>query len=87
MLGFFAKKAPLVRVFVNGEVIFTVRKDQHETKGNFFDKLSTKGSHSAGNVTGLSLSEFIALPARARLTLTYEGEGSCGEGFVGLRKM
>jgi hypothetical protein len=39
-----------------------------------------------GNITGLTLFDFIAIPPRARLSLCYTGEGA-GEGFFGLRKL
>jgi hypothetical protein len=49
--------------------------------------------HSAGNITGfeliilgLTLIDFIVLPARARLSFTFTGE-SGGEGFFGLRRL
>lgn len=48
--------------------------------------ISNVGKHSAGNVTGLTLLDFVALPARARLSLTFSGEGH-GEGFFSLRKL
>jgi hypothetical protein len=44
------------------------------------------GKHSSGNLAGLTLIDFIALPARARVSLSYSGEPG-GEGFVGLRKL
>lgn len=49
------------------------------------NKISNLGKHSAGNVTGLTLLDFVALPARARLSLTFQGEH--GEGFFSLRKL
>jgi hypothetical protein len=49
-------------------------------------KLKGVGKHSSGNITGLSLIDFIALPARARITISYSGE-PCAEGFMGLRKL
>ncbi len=42
--------------------------------------------HSAGNVTGITHIDFIALPARARITLVYTGD-AYGEGFLCLRKL
>lgn len=78
----------MVRVFLNGEVIFTV-KNSSQGKPSFggnFDQISAKGKHSAGNVTGLSMSEFVAMPARAQITLVYEGE-STGEGFFTIQKL
>ncbi len=44
------------------------------------------GKHSAGNVTGLTLMDFVALPARARISLTFSCE-THGEGFFALRKL
>ena len=43
------------------------------------------GPHSSGNITGLPLIDFLALPPKARVSCTYQGEE--GEGFLGLRKM
>ena len=50
------------------------------------NRVSNVGKHSAGNVTGLTMLDFIALPARARLSLTFVGE-TPGEGFFNLRKL
>ena len=50
------------------------------------NRIGNVGKHSAGNVTGLTMLDFIALPARARISLTFQGEGS-GEGFFSLRKL
>lgn len=50
------------------------------------NRVSNIGKHSAGNVTGLTLLDFIALPARARVSITYTCDGS-GEGFLNLRKL
>ena len=51
------------------------------------NRISTVGKHSAGNVTGLTLLDFIALPARARLSLTFSCDGTHGEGFFNVRKL
>jgi hypothetical protein len=50
------------------------------------NKVSSVGKHSAGNVTGLTLLDFIALPARARLSLTFTCD-TPGEGFFNVRKL
>ena len=50
------------------------------------NRVSNIGKHSAGNITGLTLLDFIALPARARISLTFGCE-SAGEGFFNLRKL
>jgi len=43
--------------------------------------------HSAGNVTGLTASEFLSLPPNARLALVFQGEPDKAEGFLMLRKL
>jgi hypothetical protein len=48
--------------------------------------VANTAKHSAGNVTGLTHIDFIALPARARIALVYAGE-SYGEGFISIRKL
>ena len=48
--------------------------------------VSNIARHSAGNVTGLTHIDFVALPARARLAIVYAGE-SFGKGFVSIRKL
>jgi len=78
-MGFYSNKQPSVKIFVNGEVIIHL-KDKLEGSRKL------KAKHSAGNVTGLTLVEFVALPARARVAVSYEGEAS-GEGFFSLRKL
>lgn len=40
----------------------------------------------AGNVTGLTLIDFLALPAKAKLSVVYSGD-SAAEGFISLRKL
>jgi hypothetical protein len=71
---------------LNGEPIMSVAKSQNVTDHGKENRVSNVGKHSAGNVTGLTLMDFIALPARARLSLTFVGE-SHGEGFFSLRKL
>jgi hypothetical protein len=75
-MGFYSSKQPTVKIYVNGEPILTLK--------NTGRVLPSK--HSAGNITGLTLNEYVALPARSRLSLSYEGESN-GEGFLCLRKL
>ena len=42
--------------------------------------ITTVGRHSAGNICGLTINEYVALPARARISLSFECE-HLGEGF------
>ena len=85
--GFYSKKQPQVQIHLNGEPLMAVSKAQSVTDlGGKENRVSNAGKHSAGNVTGLTLLDFIALPARARLSLTFLGE-THGEGFFSLRKL
>ena len=79
--GFFSKKESLIQVFLNGEPIMTASKESQSKSS-----VQTMGKHSAGNVTGLTHVDFIALPARGRIALVYAGD-SFGEGFISLRKL
>ena len=49
-------------------------------------KLKSSNKHKEGNIAGLTLVDFIALPARARISISFSGENTA-EGFVGLRKL
>ena len=71
--AFFSRKKPSVQLVVNGEVLIS--------------RSSTESKHRAkqSNLTGVSLVDFVALPARARVSVTYSGEPA--EGFLSLRKL
>ena len=49
-------------------------------------RLATIGEHPSGNVTGLTCIDFLALPPRARMAMTYQGEDGA-EGFLALKKL
>ncbi|CAG9325041.1 unnamed protein product [Blepharisma stoltei] len=74
--GFFARKKPNVQLMVNGEPVIT----DSQTLGKVW------GRHSSGNIAGLTVTDFIALPARARISITYTGDAGA-EGFLGLKKL
>ena len=42
--------------------------------------------HSAGNVTGISMIDYLSLPARARISFTYIGDKGC-DGFFSLKRL
>ncbi|CDW81229.1 UNKNOWN [Stylonychia lemnae] len=95
--GFYSKKQPTVQIHLNGEPLMSVSKSsQAQIRCNIIfrfvndhgkeNRISNVGKHSAGNVTGLTLLDFIALPARARLSLTFTCD-SPGEGFFNIRKL
>lgn len=64
----------------------SVQKSQFVNDHGKENRIGNVGKHSAGNVTGLTLLDFIALPARARLSLTFTCE-TPGEGFFCIRKL
>lgn len=77
MLGFFTSAKPSVHLYVNGEP--TINLDSLRSSKTF-------RRHSAGNVVGMTLIDFIALPAQASISLTFSGEAEA-EGFLSLRKL
>ena len=44
------------------------------------------GKPKVGNITGLTMLDFVSLPPKARITISYTGEIG-GEGFLGLKKL
>ena len=96
--GFYSTKKPTIQVLVNGETILSAVNSSsyviHHSSGKFKGgAAAVSGGHSslgkqhhAGNLTGLTLIDFIALPAKARVSISYSGEAGA-EGFFGLRKL
>jgi hypothetical protein len=80
--SFFTSHSPCVQIMVNGEPVITAT----ESASGKLRPVVCRGRHSAGNVTGLSISEFLALPARAQICVTYDGTDSA-QGFLQLRKL
>lgn len=74
--GFYAKKEPTVHLYLNGEPLMATQREK---------KVATY-KHPAGNVNGLTMVEFFALPARARLAVVFQGD-AYGEGFFSIRKL
>lgn len=74
--GFFAGKKPQIQLLVNGEAV--IIDTQVEGK--------VLGRHRDGNIVGAALTDYVALPARARITMTYTGPRIV-EGFISLRKL
>ena len=84
--GFFSNKKPTVQLLVNGEAVLSAVNSSSYVIHHSSGKLKSLGKHSSGHVTGLTLVDFVALPARARISLSYSGENGA-EGFLGLRKL
>ncbi|CAG9312921.1 unnamed protein product [Blepharisma stoltei] len=86
MLGFYSRKKPTIQILVNGEPILTAINSASYAVHHSSGKLRSVSNHSNGNIAGLTLIDFIALPARARISIVYNGELHA-EGFLGLRKL
>ncbi|KAL0241566.1 hypothetical protein GEMRC1_006801 [Eukaryota sp. GEM-RC1] len=84
--GFFANKKPTVQLLVNGEPVLSAINSSSYVLHHSSGRLASAGQHSVGNVTGLTCIDFLVLPARARLAISYQGEEGA-EGFLGLRKL
>ena len=85
-LGFYADKKPIVQIMINGEVVLSAINSNsfiiHQSPGG---RMKGTGKTSFGNVTGLTMIDFIILPDNAKLNISYTGEE--GIGFLGLKKL
>ena len=86
VLGFYSRKKPTIQILVNGEPIMSAVNSSSYVVHHSSGKLKPVSSHPNGNIAGLTLFDFIALPARARVSIGYNGEIH-SEGFIGLRKL
>ena len=85
-MGFYADKKPMVQIMINGEVVISAINSNsfviHQSPGG---RMKGTGKTSFGNVTGLTMVDFIILPDKAKLSISYTGEE--GIGFLGLKKL
>ena len=84
--GFFVRKKPAIQLLVNGEPVLAAVNSASYVLHHSSGRLTSVGRHPAGNVTGLTLIDFLALPPKARIAITYNGEEG-GEGFLSLKKL
>ena len=85
-LGFYADKKPMIQIMVNGEVIVNaINSNSFAKQQSVGGKMKGIEKTSFGNVTGLTLVDFIILPDKAKLSISYNGEE--GIGFLGLKKL
>jgi hypothetical protein len=84
--GFFARKKPAVRLLVDGEPVLAAVNSASYVTHHSSGRLTSATRHPAGNVTGLTLIDFLALPAKAKVAVAYEGETGA-EGFLSLKKL
>ena len=85
--AFYNDKKPNIQIMINGEVILSAINSNsyvvHQSNGG---RLKGIGKTSFGNVTGLSMIDYIMLPDKAKLQISYVGDEG-GIGFVGLKKL
>jgi len=85
-MGFYSDKKPTVVLLVNGEPVLSAVNSSSYVVHHSSGRLKNVGKHSSGNITGLSLIDFICLPERSRVSVSFSGEEG-SEGFVSLRKL
>ncbi|EGR31387.1 hypothetical protein IMG5_110920 [Ichthyophthirius multifiliis] len=86
-LAFFAKKKPTIQILINGEPIMSAVNTSsyvlHHSSGKLKDI-----KHTNGNVTGLTLIDFLNLPNKCKISVTFSGENSLENlGFITLKKI
>ena len=84
--GFFARRKPAIRLLVDGEPVLAAVNSASYVTHHSSGRLTSATRHTAGNVTGLTLIDFLALPAKAKIAVVYEGE-TWAEGFLSLKKL
>lgn len=77
-IGVYTRIKPTAMVMVNDQVLYRLGSEPGT------EKLWTP--HMDGNLVGLTLNDVIAMPARARISVIYEGECRA-EAFICLRKL
>jgi len=99
-VGMFTDKQPRVCILVNGHAVFSTPTIDHFGSGGTVHArkanrrqqiLLSRGcarnaSHPAGNVSGWSLLDFLALPAHSEISVLYHGPKET-QGFLSLRKL
>ncbi|KAL3664028.1 hypothetical protein V7S43_010913 [Phytophthora oleae] len=83
--AFFTNYYPVIQVLVNGEpAAFLHSTDSKEVTSS--QPVVQRLRHSAGNVAGLAVDVFLALPARSQVALSYDIDEKA-QGFLNLRKL
>eukprot|EP01028_Stygiella_incarcerata_P004443 TRINITY_DN1974_c0_g2_i1.p1 TRINITY_DN1974_c0_g2~~TRINITY_DN1974_c0_g2_i1.p1 ORF type:complete len:734 (-),score=237.83 TRINITY_DN1974_c0_g2_i1:63-2264(-) len=86
--GFFCRKKPTIQLHVNGEPVLSAVNSSSYVVHHSSGRLTGVGRHSSGNITGLTLLDFVALPERAKIALSFTGDlSSHVEGFLNIRKL
>ncbi|ETI46839.1 hypothetical protein F443_08828 [Phytophthora nicotianae P1569] len=85
--AFFTNYSPAIQVLVNGEPAVLMRSSNDKKVATCSASCEVQRlHHSAGNVAGLSVEVFLALPARALVAISYDIDEKA-QGFLNLRKL
>ena len=60
--GFFSAKKPTVQLLVNGEAVLSAVNSSSYVIHHSSGRMKSQGKHPSGNLTGLTLIDFVALP-------------------------
>ena len=85
--GFYSDKKPNIQILVNGEIIINSQNNNNNNllNNNYLTTRKINSKNVGGNITGLSVVEFIMLPSQSKLSVCYNG--GIGTGFIGLKKL
>uniref|UniRef100_H3GTX1 C1q domain-containing protein n=1 Tax=Phytophthora ramorum TaxID=164328 RepID=H3GTX1_PHYRM len=85
--AFFTNYSPAIQVLVNGEPAVLLRSSAEAKEApSCGQPVVRRLHHSAGNVAGLAVDVFLALPARALVSISYDLDEKA-QGFLNLRKL
>ena len=82
-IGFYSNKKPTVQLLINGEPTFSAINSNSYILNHNGGKLKSSKNPT---ITGLTLCDYITIPERSRLAISYSCEET-GEGFLSLKKL
>ena len=85
-LSFYSRRRPVVKIHVNSEPIYTITSGSQAITCHAGGRLLSSGRFNSSGITGMTFIDFIALPAKSRISITYQGDEEA-EAFIGLRKL
>ena len=95
-IGIFTDRDPRICVQLNNRTVLSSQRGEQaggvpgngsSLHGDRTNHVMRHGKHPAGNVTGWTMVEFIAMPPRATLTVAFQAGGNDAQGFLSLRKL
>lgn len=89
-LAFFTQHKPSIQLVVNGEsVLSAINSPSYIVHHSSGMTMGGEGKLEWGTVTGISLVDFIALPAKSSISIHYHHskKDQVGHGFIALKRM